>query len=333
MDGFARMTVAARLAAGFGIAIGLGLLIAVFGAMRMHALAAQLDEVSNNCMVKVDKFTTIKDNLNAIARATRNIVISHDPAQRAQEKAKIAEARRINKPLYDELDGMLGQPQSRALLKTINETRPGYNAALDRVIELAEKEQPEEAAQLLFGEVREKQGVLFKAVDESVDNQQDLAMKLAHEARESATGSSLLLSALAAAMAVVGTLVGWLIARSLRQALGAEPVAVSEAVRRVAAGDLATPLSVRAGDAQHRGRRAGHAAVAGPHRQQRAQQCRERGHGQRPDRAGQCGPEPAHRGTGQRAAADRRDDGPAWRHRAPDRRQRAAGRATGDRRF
>ena len=53
----------------------LGVIAAVVATLQLRQLAGELNEVANDRMVKVEKFSEVKDNLNAIARYARNIVI------------------------------------------------------------------------------------------------------------------------------------------------------------------------------------------------------------------------------------------------------------------
>ena len=167
------MKVSTKLGLGFGTAVVLGVLIAGLATVQMRQLAGQLDEVANNRMVKMDQFSDIKDNLNGSARAVRNIVISQDAGVREAEHKKIADLRDADTKLLTELDKAIILPRERDLYKAITDVRGPYNQAMDRVVELAKQGKTQEAGSLLFGEVREKQNVIFKAVDESTALQGD----------------------------------------------------------------------------------------------------------------------------------------------------------------
>jgi methyl-accepting chemotaxis protein len=242
------MKVSTRLAIGFGAATAIGVGIALLGTVQMRGLAADLNEVATDRMVKVDKFSDLKDNLNTRARTVRNIVIASDPAVRAAQKKIIDELKDKNIGLLAELDKLIVMPKGRELLKTIQDTRVPYDAAMIRVVELAEAGKAEDAGKLLLGDVLALQSSLYKAVDASTDEQRELASALAKEASADANRDAWLLVILALAMGLTGGAVGWFISRNLSRALGAEPDEVSDAVQRVADGDLASHVSVRAGD-------------------------------------------------------------------------------------
>jgi len=245
---FKNLTVAKRLALGFGLIVAIGVAIVAYAATTMKGLSSGIEELSTNRMVKVSQFSDLKDNFQTIGRFARNIVINNEPAFVDSEKKKIAELRAKNGDILGKLDKTITVPRARELYKTIVENRGPYNAALDRAIEMAQKGDKAAAGAYLVGDVRTLQDVVFKATDDSIDLQQEIADKLAREGLQTATFSVALMSGLALLMAVIGTAVGWLLTRNLRQALGAEPVALSKAVSRVADGDLSQSLVVQLGD-------------------------------------------------------------------------------------
>ncbi|BDT69254.1 hypothetical protein os1_34440 [Comamonadaceae bacterium OS-1] len=245
---FDALKVSTRLAMGFGIATLLGLLMAVVSTVQMKSLASDLNAVANDRMVKVDQLATLQDNLNGIARATRNIMVRQDPVFREGERRKITDLRAENSKLLDALDTTITLPKGRELLKTIVDTRTPYNQGLDAVIALTLQNKLSEASDLLLGHVSSLQVVLFKAVDDASNMQHEAGRELAKNAGDSANFYANLLTGLAAATAVVAGLLGWAITRSLTRALGAEPGQVNIAVQRVADSDLAMPIGLRDND-------------------------------------------------------------------------------------
>ena len=243
-----QLKVSTRLALGFGLSVALGVTIAVVGTLYMRNLAAQVNELATERMPNTDKLTDIKDNANAQARALRNVLLTSDPARTAEGLKRISETRARTAQLIGELDKTMTESKARGLLKVIIDIQPQYAMAMDRALALAAGGNAADAALLLFGEVRDKQTILFKAIDDSTALQGDIAKHLGKDAADGATASAALLLVLAAVMAVLGGLIGWALTRSLGRSLGAEPVDLSAAVQRVADGDLATPVALRPGD-------------------------------------------------------------------------------------
>ncbi|MDT0140561.1 methyl-accepting chemotaxis protein, partial [Acidovorax sp. PRC11] len=244
----ASLKVSTRVTLGFGVLALLGILIAAVGALNMRTVARDLQEVATDRMVKVAQFTELKDNLNAIARYARNVVISPDPAVQQQEKGRIGEMRQANEAIVRELEKTIALPKARELLDVILQTRGGYNEALERATGLVDQGDRVGGGALLMGDVRARQNVLFKAVDDSRALQKRIADELALDASRLAARSTVMLASLGAAMLAIGLLVGWIIVRDLSRALGAEPADLAAAAQRVAAGDLSTELRARPGD-------------------------------------------------------------------------------------
>ncbi len=235
-----QMKVATQLMIGFGAAGLLGVVIAAIGAYQLRDLAGDLNEIANDRMMKVEKFSQLKDNNNSIARWSRNILLQKDPAEKAADKSRIADMKAQNSKLQQELDKLLTLPKGVSLLKSIAEARAQYNQQLETIFELDAKGNTAEAAALMVGPARTAQQALFKAVDESIAMQRELAVQLALEANGAATKASGFMAALAVAMGFLGVLAAWLTIRNLTRSLGAEPGELGEAARRVADGDLST---------------------------------------------------------------------------------------------
>ncbi|WP_132645723.1 methyl-accepting chemotaxis protein [Rubrivivax gelatinosus] len=232
------MRVATRLIIGFAAVATLGVATALYSALQLRGLSSDIDTLASDRMSKVEKFSAVKDNMNAIARYARNIVIVADPAIEAAERKKIAEMRAENGRLLGELDKIIVMPEGRALLKTINDTRPDYNRLIDEALALDDKGEAQAAAVLLMGESLQKQRIVFKAVDDSMHMQQQLARELGASAVAKAGFDSMVFAVLALLMAAIGAAATWLVVRNLKAALGAEPGELGRIAQRVAEGDL-----------------------------------------------------------------------------------------------
>ena len=241
-------TVRARLATSFGVTILLGMAIALIATLHMQQMAASLDDLANNRIVKIDQLSDLKDNFNTVARSVRNIVIKDDAAFRMDQQKLILETQASNAQLLATLDKTVKLPQARDLLSAIESARVPYNQASAQVLSLALEGKSQEAGALLTGDVRGKQDALFKAVDDASKFQISTSKNVAAEAANSASRDAAIMLGMAATMAAIGILLGWTITRSLTRALGAEPSSVNTVVQRVADGDLSAPIMVKTGD-------------------------------------------------------------------------------------
>jgi methyl-accepting chemotaxis protein len=248
------MRVATRLALGFGALALLGIAIALFGALKIRALNQNLDEMANNSMLKTNQFAEYKDNLNNVARAARNMLLTEDGSVSERANAREAERKKIkasevaNTKLLLALYTTVRTPQGFALLDIFKETGPRYYSEIEKISGLASRGATISASQLLMGSVRTLQDDLFKTVDDSMNLQQAFAASQAKAAAKDAGTSVALLFGMALAMLVIGSAVGFSLTRHLSRALGAEPGELCDAVRRVANGDLSMALSLRKGE-------------------------------------------------------------------------------------
>ena len=98
----------------------------------------------------------------------------------------------------------------------------------------------------------EKVGPMSAALEKSLDDLMTLQVREGRAEYLAATEAAATLRLLAIAVIVLGAALaaafGMLISRSIRQQLGAEPAEAAALARRVAAGDLSTPITLRHGD-------------------------------------------------------------------------------------
>lgn len=248
MTTFSRMKVSTRLALAFSSIAVVGIGIAIYGAVHMRTLAVGLNKLANDRMVKVAQFTEVKANLNAVDRSVRNIIIYDDRSVRDAEMKTIAKLREANIAPLAKLDATILLPRPRGYLKTIDDYLAAYQASQDQVIKLALNGRKAEAARLLSLETTPLQNLVFQAVDDSRDFQREMAANQTQESIDIAVNAMILMNAAALAKLVFSAVLAWVVIRDLSLALGAQPDELSEAVGRIAAGDLNLELKVKAGD-------------------------------------------------------------------------------------
>ena len=244
-----KLTVGARLALGFGATTALGVLLAGLATWQMRSLSTALEQVAQDRIPKITLATQIKDDLNLTARSARNIVISAEPEFRQAELQRIAKAREGVVERMARLDRIINLPKARETFQRMSAQRERYGSGLDQLITLAQKGEHDQAAEFIVKQLRPLQNDLFKSIDEFMQLQIDASESLATNGAAAAQSSAVTQMLLALTLALLGGGTGWALARHLRRALGAEPQQVSDAVQRVAGGDLSQAIELRAGDA------------------------------------------------------------------------------------
>ncbi len=248
---FGNMKVGKRLAIGFGLLVFSLIVVSAMALWRLSSINAQINDLVDNRMVKVQRFTEVKENLNAMARIVRNVALITDVHDASVENDRVAALRDRNRAIFEELDKTLTDPEAVELLQKINDARPPYNKLFVEATKLGLTGKPEDAAAataIIVGDLRAKQQVLFKAVDDSLAFQQKQANNIGVHANQTVAAATTLIFAIASATMLLGLYLAWTISRSITQQLGAEPKELSEVVGLVANGDLAKHVPLRAGD-------------------------------------------------------------------------------------
>ena len=245
---FANMKVGTRLGLGFFLVIFAGLVVALFGRLQLGAIEAQVTTLIDDRMVKVELVNDVKNNLNIVARAVRNLALLNDVPAMEVEKQRIIEARAKNTELLKTLDLAIKSDKGRDLLKKINDVRGPYNASTDKAVALGLANQDAEARDTLLRENRPLQATYFKVLDELNVLQKTAMSDTVKQVQSMASTTGLLMLIIACVAAAIGALIAWALTRSITHQLGGEPDYASSVVREIAAGNLAVEVQVHTGD-------------------------------------------------------------------------------------
>ena len=248
MSFLSSMKVSSRIALSFAVPMVVGTLIVIYSIVSMRSLEHDVNEVAKDRLAKVEALQEVRDGMALAATLASTAVITSDASAREGEKRRILTLRAETQQKLAALDKKFVIPRSRELLQQIASTRASYNEMIDRVLELAERGDSVAAGRLLLGAVRERQEVLFRALDESIALQREQANGLANKAASDAAFGAGLLVVSALVMIALAAGLAWGIVRNLTRAFGAEPEEVNAAVNRVARGELTQQIALRPGD-------------------------------------------------------------------------------------
>ena len=228
------MKISTRLVLGFGI---LALLIVIMGGISMakiHAVDASFHKVVDDRYPKVDSLGTIKDNLNVVARAMRNMLIMSNPTDIQNDAARIALAAKDTAARLEKLQAQIDSEQGKVVFAKLVEARDKYVPLQAKFMQTAAAEQMDDAKALLVGDLRPAQRAYFAALGEMIKFQETLMQEATTDATASfaSVKAAILVSSGVALAAAV--LMGLWIIRSITRPIN---MAVKVA-RAVAAGDL-----------------------------------------------------------------------------------------------
>lgn len=245
---FSNMKVGARLACGFAVIILTGLGVAIYGAWQLNRIKAEVNRLVEDRIVKVEHVNQLKDNLNSVARITRNIVLLREEKAKRVEMDRIKQIRNNSSAIFKLLDQVARDEKERTVLKNLVGYRVAYNEAINKALDLAMASKEEEARDMLLVETRPAQLAYFKILDEFIVVQKREMNESGALVREIARRTGVLMIVIAVLSAAAAGIVGWRITRSLTRQLGGEPDYAAGVIRQIANGNLQVDVALRGGD-------------------------------------------------------------------------------------
>ena len=246
------MSVRARLGWAFG---GLTLIVIIVAVMAIEALGTvddRFENFVNGINARALAAHGVREAIDARAIAARNLVLvtqaqDVEVEQRAVERAHETVTRELGR-----LNALAAAPdvpdEVRTMIRRIDGIEQRYAPVALAIVDLALHKHTAEAVAKMNDECRPLLAELVQASEAYSRFTAQRADAILAEANASYQAKRGWLIAAAISALVVAIIAGIAIARSLIRTLGAEPALLSEAVSRVAAGDLATPVPMNASD-------------------------------------------------------------------------------------
>ena len=241
---FKNLRIGLRLGLGFAMILVLMSFQAVNSYSRLQLLNHELDDMVRDKFPKTVWANDIVDNVNVIARALRNVLLTKNPEVVKQELERVIEARRNVGELFAKLERTITSESGKALVADALGKRKAYVARTDRFIEMAKGGEVDEATLYLLSDVRQAQTAYLASVEALVDFQAGLMKKAGEDAEKAAEQAAGLILGLALAALLVGAGAAWWITRSITGPVN-EAVAAANAL---AEGDLSVSIAVRSRD-------------------------------------------------------------------------------------
>ena len=241
---FSDLRIRTRILIGFAVLIVGSMLMAAYAAREARGTAEVLNDVVAQHISKITLTNGLKDNLNLVARAVRNIALAPDAALQATEKQRIEKASASNADLLSKLEAAPNEPAEKAALESAKAARAVYLPLMQKSIALAMEGQRDAAVALLFGDLRKVQADYLDKLQAYVDLEIKLAQDQAKAEEADAITTSWVLWAAAVFSGVVGMGVGVAVSQSVTKPIG-EAVLVAQAVAR---GDLTLHVQAHSRD-------------------------------------------------------------------------------------
>ena len=241
---FSDLRIRTRILMGFAVLIVGSVFMAIYAANQSRQTADVLNDVVEQHIARIALTSGLKDNMNFVARAVRNIALAPDAATQATEKARLEKASAANAELLAKLDLGLKEPSEQAALDAAKAARAAYLPLVQKAIALSMEGQREAAVALMFGELRTVQANLIDKLQAYVDLEIKLARDQALEREVAAQTTTWVLWGAAVFSALGGIAVAVVVSRSVTQPIG-EAVLAAQAV---AQGDLTVHLPAHSQD-------------------------------------------------------------------------------------
>lgn len=212
---FGNLKLGTRLGLGFGVVLILLGIVAYIGNTRLSQISGYLNDVVTNKNPKVAWATGMRGDVNTIALAVRNIALNNDQDFIKKEKERINQARTQYAEAFAKLEKSVISSQGKGIIAKIKE---GINIAkplADKAAILAMDHKTEEAAKVLFTEVRPAQAKLLADIQALVDYQTELANKEGEAGTQAAAAASQLMTFLSGGAILLGVFLAFFLTRGI----------------------------------------------------------------------------------------------------------------------
>ncbi|MCX8016757.1 MAG: MCP four helix bundle domain-containing protein, partial [Rhodocyclaceae bacterium] len=241
------LKIGTKIGLGFAIATLFLILVSIIGITRLDTLNRKVDDLVNDRFPKTVQANAIIDNINIVARATRNMLLDPSEANVQREIERITGPNGASAAItknMEILDKTLNLPRGRELFDQMSKARAAYRQHLGNFIELVKAGKRDEATRLMFGDMRTTQATYLEAAEKLIAFQTELVEQHGQEAQATVASAKTLIVSLAACATLLAALIGFFISRAITQPVGR----VVDAAKKMAAGDFKFDLKSDAKD-------------------------------------------------------------------------------------
>jgi methyl-accepting chemotaxis protein len=232
--------------AGFGLMCILLVVISFMSLKTLRETNAQFTRYVTGINAREAEATQVRTAVDRRAIAARNLVLVTQPSDIELEHAAVVKAHEDVKNHLQKLDAMIAASdateQAKALVSKIDSVEAQYGPVALAIVDAALKHQHDQAVSMLDEQCRPLLAALVKATDDYTEYTRAREASLIQKADDTYAFQFAALIALSIAALVSAVVAGVMITRGLLRDLGADPVALIEAAKRVASGDLSQPI-------------------------------------------------------------------------------------------
>nr|WP_122582170.1 methyl-accepting chemotaxis protein [Pseudomonas viridiflava] len=233
---------ATRIGLGFAAIVSLLVLITAVGMQRVGVIDSTLQDVSDNA-AKVQRYAiNFRGSVHNRAIAVRDAVLVNNDRDLGFHLAEVASLEQAYTDSAQPMDQLIGHAgvtrEEKELLRAIKEIEVKTLASSKAVVDLRRTGDIAGAQALLLSRASGDYSEWLKRINALIDYEEATIKAQLNEVQTTASRfSGLMLLATGAAL-LLSIIMATVIIRFVKSTLGAEPVEVAEAIRRLAAGDL-----------------------------------------------------------------------------------------------
>ncbi len=233
-----------RLGLGFGAVLLLMAVITLIGVTRLAGQNNSADNTINDIYPKAAGVQNIAYMSMDIARIVRNLILNKDPSAIDSNKTALDKNRSQIADLLSKLDKAATSDKERYLMKEILSTRAAYVSYTNEVVDLALKNDNEQATKTLYGQNYKSQAAYLTALKNMVEFEEKQMADGGEQANVVYHGALTLMFSLGAAALLIGTTFAYWVTRSVTGPIQ-QAVRIAETV---AAGDLTSRIDINSTD-------------------------------------------------------------------------------------
>lgn len=251
---FSKLTMKTKLGLAFGLMVLLIALVSTLAIKDLNGNKDDFHEFVTGITLRTEMVRGVQAAVDRRAVAARNLVIATQPAEKDKEKVAVTKA-------HEDVQARLAQlkkastsagvsAEERKQIEAIEKTESAYGPVALRIVDLALRDQRDEAIAKINDECRPLLAALIADTTKYQTMVDETTKEVIAHLEEDFKSQRNFLIGFAVLAAVVALAAGVLITRGVMRSLGAEPDALGDAARKVAEGDL---TSIQGADAAHHG--------------------------------------------------------------------------------
>jgi len=236
------LTIAKRLGLGFGLMLGLMILVTLIGVKRVNVIEQTLTNVSEDSSVKQRYAINLRGSVHDRAIAIRDAILVRDDTRLTAVLRLIEQLdqayQQSAKPMDETFQRLGASADDQQMLAAIKAQESQAQALTRQLIGLRKQGDLDRAQGLLLEQVSPAYQEWLKRINSFIDSQERAIGQDIHQVRETAGGFARLMLLATAVAALICLIASYVIIRNIKSTLGAEPEAVATLIRGLAKGEL-----------------------------------------------------------------------------------------------